>query len=240
MTERDVPVLILLDWYRTLSHSLFWEPWTESDDVILRDVAGRMATALFGGDWRALHRRWMYGEVAAEAVVDAVARAAGVDPALAMRGLIGSCEGMVPASPDILPRVEWLRAHGIRVGIATDNMDTFTRWTVPALDLGRWFEPILNSADLGALKGDALDAAGHSPFFGTLLGELASDTLVYLVDDSAPTAPVAEAAGITFCHVTPERDAAAWLDALARELLPEASASVSRATVARRSGGRRA
>jgi len=208
-----VQTLILLDWSQTLSVSRFWEPWFTSDDAALRDLAVRMAGAIFDRP-NDLLDRWCLGEVSAEDVVAEVAVAAGIDPVLALEGLEASCRGMRFLSDDILPMVEALRARGVRVGIATDNMDTFTRWTVPALGLDRWFDPILNSSDLGAVKSGPL-AGGRHPFFSDMLDGLEPGTQVYLVDDGGKTAPVAEAIGVTFCHVTPERDVVAWLQEIA-------------------------
>ncbi|MGC4104746.1 MAG: HAD family hydrolase [Thermomicrobiales bacterium] len=211
--------VVLLDWHRTLSHSLFWGHWSGSQDAARREAATRLADACFGGDGTVL-ASWTRGDMTAEAVIAAVAASAGVDPLLALDGLAESCAQMEFASPGILPLVGRLRAGGVRVGIATDNMDTFMRWTVPAMELRDAFDPILSSAELRALKAGPLDATGESPFFGALLADLAPGTHVYLVDDGADTAPVAEAVGIAFCHVTPERDVVAWLEMLAAELLP--------------------
>ncbi|MGB3328970.1 MAG: HAD family hydrolase [Thermomicrobiales bacterium] len=207
-------MLILLDWSQTLSISRFWEPWFTAEDAVRRDLAHRMAAALFDQP-NALLDRWCLGQRSAEQVVAEVAAAIGVDADLALLGLEESCRGMRFLSADLLPLVAALRARGQRIGIATDNMDTFGRWTVPALGLDRWFDPILNSADMGAVKNGPLDRAGRHPFFGGLLDGLAPETRVLLIDDSTSTAPMAEAIGITFCHVTPERDAAAWLREIA-------------------------
>jgi len=212
--------VILLDWHRTLSHSLFWEHWTMSGDGATRAAAARLASAVFAMRDDELAGRWMRGEVAAEDVMALAAPVAGIDPGMALDGLMESCERMALASPEILPRVRQLRASGVRVGIATDNMDTFQRWTVPALGLDRRFDPILSSADLGALKADPLDGERRSAFFGPLLAGLDAGTNVFLVDDSSDTAPVAEALGMTFCQVTPERDVVWWLDAFCDSLLP--------------------
>lgn len=217
MSEPATPAVILLDWANTLSVSRFWESWLEPGHP-LRNRAEGLVGVIFGAPSDDLHA-WMRGERSAEQVVAQVAATVGVDPVLALEGLAESCRNMRLISDEILPKVASLRAQGIRVGIATDNMDTFTRWTVPALGMDRLFDPILNSAELGALKNDAPDEHGASPFFGEVLADLEPGTRIFLVDDSVMTAPVVAAHGITFCHVTPERDVVAWLDLLANELL---------------------
>ncbi|MGN6483282.1 MAG: HAD family hydrolase, partial [Thermomicrobiales bacterium] len=165
--------VILLDWYRTLSHSRFWDHWATAGDASLHDAAGRLSRALFATSEHRLVGHWMRGEMAAEDVIAVVAPMAGIDPDLALDGLAEHCASMPMVSAEVLPRVAQLRASGVRVGIATGNMDTFSRWTVPALGLDAVFDPILNSAELGALKADPLDAADGSPFFGAFLAGLA-------------------------------------------------------------------
>ncbi len=56
--------------------------------------------------------------------------------------------------------------------IATDNMDTFTRFTVPALRLSEHFDGILNSFERGVLKQDIDEQnPDRIPFFDEYLRE---------------------------------------------------------------------
>ncbi|MGI8486271.1 MAG: hypothetical protein ACR2OU_18680 [Thermomicrobiales bacterium] len=71
-------------------------------------------------------------------------------------------------SEDVLPQFAMLGARGVCVRIATDNVDSFTRWTVPALGLDRHDDVILNSAELGVMKGDRRQD-GSSEFFSNFL-----------------------------------------------------------------------
>jgi hypothetical protein len=69
-------------------------------------------------------------------------------------------------------------------------MDAFARWTVPALHLGAIFDAILDSASLGALKGDVAD--GQSLLFGPWLSDQRiAPCEAVLVDDSPPAGVVA-------------------------------------------------
>lgn len=58
------------------------------------------------------------------------------------------------ADPALVPLVQQLRRQGAQAVIATDNMDTFDRWTVPSLRLTQYFDGILCSHCLGTLKLD--------------------------------------------------------------------------------------
>jgi beta-phosphoglucomutase-like phosphatase (HAD superfamily) len=94
---------------------------------------------------------------------------------------------MTFADPETPRLVAQLRRRGVRVVIATDNMDSFSRFTVPALGLSEMFDDILNSFELKALKADC-DAGGRSLFFQPYLRaqELAPAQCV-LIDDAQPT-----------------------------------------------------
>jgi FMN phosphatase YigB (HAD superfamily) len=91
--------------------------------------------------------------------------------------------------------VRAIRRSGVLVALATDNMDTFTRWTVPALGLGTLFDAILDSASLGTLKDDLTD--GQSRFFGPWLSANGiAPAEAVLVDDSPPRSAVAVGLGV--------------------------------------------
>jgi FMN phosphatase YigB (HAD superfamily) len=87
-------------------------------------------------------------------------------------------------SENSLNLVTALRSKGIKVVIATDNMDTFHRWTVPSLRLDSYFDHILSSFELRALKADT-DEQGRSLFFTSYLKSNAIDPgESLLLDDS--------------------------------------------------------
>jgi FMN phosphatase YigB (HAD superfamily) len=80
-----------------------------------------------------------------------------------------------------------IKAKGIRVAIATNNTDSFTRWTVPSLGLDVLFDNVLNSFDLGGLKWDVGDK-GQSIFFACFLQQYGIDSgESMLIDDNAGT-----------------------------------------------------
>ncbi len=107
-------------------------------------------------------------------------------------------------SEDVLPQLCILRSRGVWVGIATGNMDSFTRWTVPALRLDRHDDVILNSAELGVMKGDRRQD-GSSEFFSDFLHVRGFTTgTTVILDDSQDIAGVAEESGMTFRNITSE------------------------------------
>lgn len=178
--------VVFVDWHNTLSTSLFWQQRPGCRLSAAESAA--VESYIFG---RAeLVRQWMLGAAAAEEVCALAAADLGLAAADLVADLEHSCRSMEFGDPASVDAVAAVREHGVKVVLATDNMDTFSRWTVPALQLRGAFDGILNSASLGALKGDVVD--GHSPFFGPWLshnGVAPSEAV--LLDDSPPESAAA-------------------------------------------------
>jgi len=181
--------VVFVDWARTLSTSLFWQQ-RPGCRLSAADSA-RVDSYVFS---RAqLLRQWMVGAVAAEEVCAFAAASLGLPAADLLADLEHSCLSMQFDDPASVGAVGALRAQGIKVVLATDNMDTFHRWTIPALHLRDIFDAILDSASLRVLKGDLVD--GHSPFFEPWLSDQrVAPSEAVLVDDSP--SPSATAIGL--------------------------------------------
>ena len=117
-------------------------------------------------------------------IVRQLSESTGYPAELILADLRESCETMRLMSEAVLPLVDRLRERGVRCFIATDNMDTFTAFTVPALGLADRFDDILNSFEKGMLKQDGTDGV-RIPFFDEYLSlhGLRHDEAV-LIDDS--------------------------------------------------------
>ena len=178
--------VVFVDWYKTLSTSLFWQ---QSPGCRLSAAdSARAGSYVFS---RAeLVRQWMRGAVAAEDVCTLTAGILGLAAADLLSDLEHSCRCFEFDDPASVDALRAIRAQGIKVVLATDNMDAFSRWTVPALHLGDMFDAILDSASLGVLKDDRV--GGHSPFFGPWLTDhrIAPSEAV-LIDDSPPASAAA-------------------------------------------------
>lgn len=132
-----------------------------------------------------LVRQWMRGAVAAEEVCTLAAGNLGLAAADLLADLEHSCRCFEFDDPASVDALRAIREQGIKVVLATDNMDAFPRWTVPALHLGGIFDAILDSASLGVLKDDRV--GGHSPFFGPwLTDQRIAPSEAVLIDDSPP------------------------------------------------------
>lgn len=146
--------VIFIDWNRTLSYSLFWEHLKDSGHVNSRHHSA-IEKWLFV-DNKDIIKPWMLGTESIDNIIDKMSRAIDVDKDLILDELIHSCNSMVLCSADIEPLVKQLRRHGVLVVIATDNMDTFRKYTVPSLRLDELFDDILISSELGKLKDEIL------------------------------------------------------------------------------------
>lgn len=196
--------IVFVDWYRTLSTSRFWDHLahpTEPDHpehLLFEQLAHSLFVEL-----GSILKPWMRGDLDAEAVCSLVAAHSGVDRHVVLEGLEQSCRNARLVSPEVSDLVRDLRCRGTRVVIATDNMDVFTRWTVPALGLREIFDDILNSADIGCLK-DEVNDRGEARFFSAYLAQHAvRPQAALLIDDSDDLRPLIERSGMQFHRVSP-------------------------------------
>ena len=150
---------------------------------------------------KTLLTQWMIGHKSFNDVVRYVADATDIRHTDLMKELKYSAEHMNFFDPDVITLIGDLRDKGVKVVIATDNMDTFSKWTVPALKLRSFFDDILVSDTLGVMK-SSVDQNGTSLFFRDYLSEHAIDAdRTVLIDDNLNTSILAQT-GMDFMHVT--------------------------------------
>jgi len=178
--------VVFADWYKTLSASLFWQQ--QPGCRLSAADSGKVESYIFSrGD---LLRSWMLGCATAEDVCSQAAGDLGLAAADLLADLEHSCCTMEYYDPGSVEALRAVRKQGIKVVLATDNMDAFTRWTVPALQLNGIFDAILDSASIGSLKNDLVD--GYSPFFGPWLSDQRiTPANAVLIDDSPPASAAA-------------------------------------------------
>ncbi len=178
----DKPRVVFVDWYGTLSSSVFWDQLKDEDNPD-HYIFQAVQKYLFG-ELREVLTPWMRGEYTTEQIIERLSNESGISAEILLTTLEESCRSMVFTSEKVLPLVHQLRDMGVKVVIATDNMDTFNRWTVPSLQLDDHFDDVLNSYDLSARKSD-FDIDGTSKFFKEYLAALdikPNETMIF--DDS--------------------------------------------------------
>lgn len=127
----------------------------------------------------------MRGKITSEEVIADVCQHSGLDYQFVFSEFIHSCKAMKLVSKEIESLILKIRAKGIKVAIATNNTDSFSRWTVPSLGLDTIFDDIINSFDVRGLKWD-VDDKGQSVFFAHFLQKYSiAPGESILIDDNA-------------------------------------------------------
>jgi|SRR5579859_5671211 len=203
---------VFIDWYMTLSNSVFWGHLATEDTVrfsMLSDTLFVMLAQQIDP--------WMRGTRTSEQMMRLVAQSANLSYDTVYSEFVKSCQTMRIIDPEVPLLVAELRRRGARLVVATDNMDSFTRFTAPGLHLSDIFDDILNSFDLQALKDD-FDAGGRSLFFHDyLMARGLAPNRCVLIDDSTLTGASAARMGMRYLQVTAENGLVHHLSALLQE-----------------------
>jgi len=182
---------LFLDWDGTLSVSRFWEHWQFDRPQEYGLIQERLFRARPD-----IIVSWMRGQMTSEECVNLISHDIGLSRDFLLTELEQSCRMMRFVDPGVARLIAEIRKCGLKVVIATDNMDTFPRWTVPALNLNELFDDILDSHTLGGLKKDTT-ADGESVFFaGYIQQNNIEPKGCLLIDDSVGTAAAVQSFGI--------------------------------------------
>lgn len=129
-----------------------------------------------------LVRDWMRNRVNSAEVNELIAKNTGIENKL-LNGLYEESVRRMELEERIIDLAKSLKSEGKKIGIVTDNMDVFTKITIPNHRLDKLFEVIVNSADYGLLKkeenGRLFDIALAT------LGEVIENSL--MIDNSEAT-----------------------------------------------------
>jgi len=193
------PQIIFIDWNKTLSNSLFWEH--------LQDVNHRhnkylnsIEKSMFQNN-RNLINPWMRGLYTSEDIVEILSKDSGVPKEIILHELAESCYQMKYVSNDIPKLIKKIKSKGIKVVIATDNMDTFERFTIPSMEIGNLFDDFLISCKLKVLKEDIQEDS--IPFFDNYLNKYnLSYQDAVLLDDCIDTTGVYNKLGFQIIEIT--------------------------------------
>ncbi|MFH1254520.1 MAG: hypothetical protein V1646_03755 [bacterium] len=168
--------IIFIDWDGTLSSSKFWEERIKTDNNFAQIVKDFFALD------KELISDWMNGRKTSEEINKIINQRSGLDENELWQIFITSCQRM-EIEPEALNLIQTIRTKHTVI-LATDNMDCFTRFTVPALKLNEKFDLIINSADIGYQK---KDTNGKLFIDCTKKFNILNMSDAYLIDDSAKT-----------------------------------------------------
>lgn len=156
---------LFIDWNKTLSNSLFWSQLKDKNHLY-NNYHKTIIKWLFEKNVD-LFDPWMRGSITSEQICKKIARENNLDWEVVYGTLRESCENMSLNSPEIINLVEKIRQKGIKVIIATDNMDTFRKFTISGLGLDKVFDDFLISCELKVLKYETKEK--EIPFFDPFL-----------------------------------------------------------------------
>lgn len=201
--------VLFIDWDGTLSNSKFWERW--KNDTENHTKYHLLQNALFNSKAsEELIIEWMIGSKSYKDVLGFVSEITGIDYSELADELIYSSEHMEFIDTNTPHLIKKLQSKGMKVVIATDNMDTFGNWTVPTLKLGQMFDDILASDKLGVLKSN-VSSKKSSKFFGKYLTQQSINPGESALIDNSLNNQSVEQYGINFLHVNDSRSATDYL-----------------------------
>ena len=195
--------VLFIDWHNTLSTSLFWEHLKDIKHPhhnlfhLLQPLPPEIHQGTFTS--------WMRGSVTSEEVVHLMAQLLHLDYDLIFQEFILSCQQMQFVSKEIVYLISILRRQGIKVVVATNNTDSFSRWTVPGMKLNDIFYSVINSFDVKALKWD-VDEKERSLFFADFLyanGIQSGESMLIDDNDTEMARVRTQSFGIEYRHIEP-------------------------------------
>lgn len=172
---------IFLDWNKTLSNSIFWEQMKNPAHP-QNSFAEKLEEFLFKKNYFLINE-WMLGREKSEGICQKISEAISLEFDILFEELVISSQKMKFVDERIPEILKVIRKKGIGVIVATDNMDTFRRFTVPGMELDKIFDGFLVSSELGCFKYDIVNS--RLPFFDDYfrLRKLSYEEAV-LIDDS--------------------------------------------------------
>lgn len=135
---------LFIDFDGTLCHDRFWQSLPAEDLY-------KVQTKLFQENFLMVID-WMLGKYSSEEVNRFIATETSLSYNKLWSAFLHDCSNMHIES-GVLDLVSDLRSEYYTV-LITDNMDSFDRFTVPALNLTKYFDTIVNSYNEGAIKRD--------------------------------------------------------------------------------------
>ena len=138
--------IIFMDWDKTLCWSRFWESLIKTNHKFSQEIDK------FFMFEKEIVKNWMKGKTNSEEVNKFISRKTGLSESVLWNIFVSDCKNMKIDSK-IVALIKKLRKKYFIV-LVTGNMDCFSRFIAPALELEKIFDLIINSADVGYLKNE--------------------------------------------------------------------------------------
>ncbi len=139
---------VLFDFDGVLCKGRFYEKTLLPDHSEIHDW---IQMNIFGN--KEMVRDWMRNRVNSAEINELIAKNTGIECNF-LNGLYEESIRRMKLEEEAIDLAESLKSSGKKIGIVTDNMDVFTKITIPNHRLNTLFDVIINSADHGLLKKD--------------------------------------------------------------------------------------
>jgi len=194
---------IFIDWNKTLSTSVFWEQLKDQNNPN-NHYFNKLEDFLLKKNSHLIND-WMLGKYNSEEICQKISEAMGLNYETVFNELVISASNMVFVDfrvPEVLKKI---RKKGMKLVVATDNMDTFRRFTIPGMKLYDLFDDFLISNELECFKYNISDE--KIPFFENFMKihELTYNE-VMLVDDSVEKSGYFSKIGFKIEHIKGKED----------------------------------
>src|SRR3989339_486159 len=198
--KSDKSRILFVDFDGTICHDRFWRSLDTSTFEKIQKI-------LFGKN-KSMINEWMRGIHSSEDINHFISKELNLSFEYLWGHFVNDCENMTVAQ-EVLYGIEKLK-NDFHTVLITDNMDCFTRFTVPALKLNLYFDLIVNSCESKKFKCD-----NNGEIFVHLLNEYNSkiDRSI-LIDNSQVVCDIISQRGGNVCLVTIEKPALFWLKKL--------------------------
>jgi FMN phosphatase YigB (HAD superfamily) len=195
--------VICIDWNGTLNNENFFRSLDQ-------ETYSKIQTVLFTAQ-KQMVVDWMKGKYTSEEVVSYLAHYLGIPFDDLWDVFVDDCMTM-SIDPEIRSQIEKLKER-YTVILITGNMDCFTRFTVPALNLNELFDGVYSSHESGILK----DENDGEVFVTCLQKHDGSIAEAHLFDDSEMVCNIFSAHGGKAHLVTKEKPLKEQLETLLTE-----------------------
>lgn len=191
---------VFVDFHGTICNDRYWRSLPDDQQQALQAFLFQRNSHLVD--------EWMRGLHTAEAINEILAAELGLSYDALWTAFVADCRSM-HVSTAILSRLRLLRPLA-NIVLMTGNMDSFTRFTAPALGLDGYFDAISNSFDEQRLKTDDGGSlfGQYASRYGTPIEDCA------LIDEAGDVCAVFTDLGGKALQVTAERTTEAILDGL--------------------------
>ena len=195
--------ILFLDFDGTICFDKYWRS-------LPADQYEKVQELIFGKN-RLMLKDWMVGKYSAEEINKYLSQALDIEYKSLWELFVKDCETM-HVSENVLEKIDSLRTKYITI-LITGNMDSFTRFTVPALKLDTYFDYINNSSFDG--KHEFENGGEIFQLLADGLGSTIQSS--FLIDDSVKNCESFNDLGGTTYLIEPNRDVNYCLDLLANK-----------------------